>query len=267
MMTPTFVNNLDKALWYHHQPVYLALLRGLATGQPVSPGYLALTAQMTLEEIRSVLTNFRDIEYDPAGNLISAGLSLTPTPHRIWFNDQVLFAWCALDTLMYPVLLQQTAQVESPCPITGRLIRLTVTPTHFLNFDPPEAVVSIVVPACSHESCCTRGEFCNLVHFFTRKRRQIVGKPPTPKGRFFLLQRGMPWGRYSLNAVWDRRLSPSPSLINELRVLIALPAQNITTKTPPPCAPIHRGNLLRQSDHLRAQQLYLPGESCHSDGW
>ncbi|GAB4577329.1 MAG: hypothetical protein Fur0022_00600 [Anaerolineales bacterium] len=133
----------------------------------MSPSYLASTAQMTVEEVQSTLTTFPDLEYNQDGKIVSVGLSLLPTPHRLWFNEQALFAWCALDTLMYPVLLQQSAKVESPCLVTGQMIRLTVTPTRILNLEPPEAVVSLVAPTCSGQSCCTRGDFCDQVHFFS----------------------------------------------------------------------------------------------------
>src|SRR6266849_141318 len=160
-------DQLEKALWNHRQPLFRALLRALATGQPASAGQLAESLGISAEEVRSALRTFQDIQYDGAGNVVAAGLSLVPTPYRLWLDHQALFAWCALDTLMYPVLLKQTAQVESPCPATGTVIRLTVTPTELLNLDPVSAVVSIVVPTCSTESCSTRGEFCNLVHFFS----------------------------------------------------------------------------------------------------
>src|SRR5216684_527008 len=145
MTVESLADQLEKALWNHRHPLYRALLRALATGQPASAEQLAETLGISAEEVRSTLKTFQDIQYNAAGNVVAAGLSLVPTPHRLWLDHQPLFAWCALDTLMYPVLLHQTAQVESPCPASGTIIRLTVTPTQLLNLDPAGAVVSIVV--------------------------------------------------------------------------------------------------------------------------
>jgi Alkylmercury lyase/MerR family regulatory protein len=57
----------------------------------------------------------------------SLGLTLNPTPHRFELNERVLFTWCALDSLMFPGLIGQTAQVQSPCASTGTPIGVTVT--------------------------------------------------------------------------------------------------------------------------------------------
>lgn len=173
MTIQTLAAQLDKALWDHRQPIYLALLRGLSANTPVSPSHLAQTLKTDLAAIEAALKRLPDLEYDRSGNVISAGLSLIPTPHRIWFNHQALFAWCALDTLMYPVMLQQTAYVESPCPVTRNLVRLTVTPTQIESLNPAEAVVSIVVPDCSGQTCCTRADFCHQVHFFSSAEAAI----------------------------------------------------------------------------------------------
>ncbi len=182
MTTESLADQLEKALWNHRQPLYRTLLRALATGQPASADQLAETLGISAEEVRTTLQTFQDMQYDGAGNVVAAGLSLVPTPHRLWLDRQALFAWCALDTLMYPVLLHQTARVESPCPASGTMIRLTVTPTELLNLDPVSAVVSIVVPSCSTESCSTRGEFCNLVHFFSSAEVASGWRPTQPQG-------------------------------------------------------------------------------------
>src|SRR5713226_1438299 len=182
MTVESLADQLEKALWNHRQPLYRALLRALARGQPASADQLAETLGISAEEVRSKLMTFQDIQYDRAGNVVAAGLTVAPTPHRLWLDHQVLFAWCALDTLMYPVLLRQTAQVESPCPASGTVIRLTVTPTELLNLDPVSAVVSIVVPTCSTESCSTRGAFCDLVHFFSSAEAASAWRLSQPQG-------------------------------------------------------------------------------------
>ncbi|MBC8017220.1 MAG: hypothetical protein H7X83_01705 [Verrucomicrobia bacterium] len=94
-------------------------MRTLAKGKPVAQISIAGELGMSLCDVQAALTTFKDIEYDTDGNLVACGLSLSPTPHCFQVNGQNLFTWCALDALMYPVALQQTAQVESHCPVTG----------------------------------------------------------------------------------------------------------------------------------------------------
>ena len=182
-MAQALADQLQKALWRFHQPICLAILRALTAGQPVSPNQVAEVLHISGDEVRDALKTFQDIEYDRAGNVVAAGLSLIPAPHRIWFNNHALFAWCALDTLMYPVLLQQSARVESSCLITSLPIRLTVTPTQVLHLEPAQAVVSMVVPpCCSEESGNTRGTFCNLVHFFSSAEVGGAWRKSHPEG-------------------------------------------------------------------------------------
>jgi alkylmercury lyase len=39
-----------------------------------------------------------------------------------------LYTWCAADTLLFPVILASRPQIESLCPATDTVIRLTVDP-------------------------------------------------------------------------------------------------------------------------------------------
>ena len=99
----------------------LALFRLLAAGKPVSPEALATSLQRSLQEVQTLLHS-ADIRVDQAGNIIGHGLSLVPTPHQLHLGEQTLYAWCALDTLVFPALLGRAARVISSCPVTGRTI-------------------------------------------------------------------------------------------------------------------------------------------------
>jgi alkylmercury lyase len=146
--------------------IRLQLLRLLADGRPVSMEQLARALHIPPEQVGAELRRCGDVEFDAAGAIVGAGLSLTPTPHRFVIRGHQLFTWCALDTLMYPALLQAMAQVESPCPVSGQPIRLAVTPASVADMDPPNAVVSIVVPTAASACGDVRGAFCNHVSFF-----------------------------------------------------------------------------------------------------
>ena len=140
------------------------LLRLLARGKPVAPSEIAAATAVSLEEVRARLAAFPDAELDEDGNLVGMGLTLRPTQHRFQIDGRQLYTWCALDTLMYPLLLGGTANVESPCRATGEPVRVEVGPEGIRRVEPVTAVVSIVVPKDSTSNL--RGSFCSEVHFF-----------------------------------------------------------------------------------------------------
>src|SRR5438046_565653 len=148
-------------------PFCLQLLRLLAGGQPVTPSHLATALHFSHEEVAKNLRESPEIEFDHEGNIVGSGLTMIPTPHHFLVNGHELFTWCGLDALSYPVILKLPSRVESPCPVTGKKVRLTVTPERIDGLDPMDAVVSLVVPeatTCSHD---IRGKFCNFGHFFS----------------------------------------------------------------------------------------------------
>ncbi|MDI3389128.1 organomercurial lyase MerB [Streptomyces sp. B-S-A8] len=139
------------------------LLTLLATGAPVTIDRLARQAGRTVQEIREALADMPDTEYDTAGRIIGNGLTHNPTPHRYEADGRTLYAWCAMDTLVFPAVIGHTAQVTSPCRATGEPVRLTVTPDGPTDVEPATAVVSVVTPDAP---ASVRAAFCNQVHFF-----------------------------------------------------------------------------------------------------
>lgn len=145
------------AMWRH-----LILL--LADGQPVSLERLALALNRSSDEVGTMLRQLPSIEFDEHGNVVGAGLTLRPTPHRFTINDRTMFTWCALDALMFPKIVGQTVKVESPCAASGTPVRVKVTRDGVEQIDPPSAVVSLVVPEASED---IRRSFCGYVNFFS----------------------------------------------------------------------------------------------------
>jgi alkylmercury lyase len=129
----------------------------------VSPERVASVLGLAREEALEMLRQRPSLEWDEAGNIVGAGLTLRPTPHRFKLQDRSLFTWCALDSLMFPGLVGQTVEVESPCASTGRPVRVTVTPEGVEQVEPPDAVVSVVAPEASPD---VRRVFCDYVNFF-----------------------------------------------------------------------------------------------------
>lgn len=81
-----------------------------------------------------------------------------------------LSAWCALDTRFLPALLQQTATIESPSPVSHSQIRLPVSPERVEDVSPAGAVASIVIVDPSRDDMASAeamwSAFCDHVHFF-----------------------------------------------------------------------------------------------------
>ena len=150
------------------------LVQLLAQGRPAAPELLARRLNRELEEVRAILQAHPELEYDAQGNLVGSGLTLVPTAHQFRVEQRTLFAWCAFDTLTYPVELHLSAQVTSRCPVTGRSIQLTVTPEQVLDLDPGEAQVSLVVDVAAE--CCynVREDVCNYGHFFASREAALL---------------------------------------------------------------------------------------------
>lgn len=143
----------------------IPLVRLLVDGEPATVEQLAAAAGRTHEEVRRGLAAVPDTEYDDLGRIIGQGLTLRPTPHRFTVAGEELYTWCALDTLIFPALLDRPARVESVSPVSGEPIRVTVDPAEGVtSVEPATAVVSLVNP---EQITSIRSSFCNQVHYFT----------------------------------------------------------------------------------------------------
>lgn len=144
--------------------ILVPLLRLLSEGAPVSAEQLATASGRTIDEVRAGLAAVPDTEYDDEGRIVGQGLTLRPTAHRFTVDGRELYTWCALDTLMFPGLIDRTAQIESVSPSSGQPIRLTAEPHRVADLKPATAMVSLVNP---EDMSSIRSSFCNQVHFFT----------------------------------------------------------------------------------------------------
>src|SRR5258708_22026568 len=149
------------------------LWREIARGDPVSPQRVEQIAsaldlpQQTAHEVLDKMC-----ERDGDGNVVGiAGLSQNQHPHRFTVNGIRLATWCAWDALFLPVMLQQTALVTSPCPVTGETIRLTITPEGVTSYQPARTAISIVIPQPTKNGLESVEEiwmtFCHHIHFFS----------------------------------------------------------------------------------------------------
>jgi alkylmercury lyase len=79
-------------------------------------------------------------------------------------NGREFYVWCAADALSFPVILKQTAHIESPDPISGTKIRVIATPDKIDGIEPKTAVVSFIK---NIEVANVRSSFCHYVNFFS----------------------------------------------------------------------------------------------------
>jgi alkylmercury lyase len=142
-----------------------ALATRLVEGLPIPPREAAILLGLQESDLdtRLALLPFR-VDKDDKGFIVGAGLTLLPTRHQCVIDGRRLYTWCALDGLIFPILLGRTAHVTSPCAATGRTVTVTVSPDGLLAADPPEAVVSVVPLKKNVKDL--RQSFCLHVNFF-----------------------------------------------------------------------------------------------------
>jgi alkylmercury lyase len=148
----------------------------LANGYPVPPDEVALRLGVSPDSVTSTLREF-GAEFDKEGNIVGLGLTLVPTPHVYEVDGRKLYTWCAADALAFPAMLKQNANIESPDPVTGEKIRISVTPERVEKVDPKSAVVTWVKNIDVKD---IRGTGCNNVNFFSSPEtasKWIAGYP------------------------------------------------------------------------------------------
>jgi alkylmercury lyase len=151
------------------------VLRMLGRGRPVTRtdvDGLAPEAGIAPEEAQAFLREVS--ERDGADRIIGVlGLSLGEHPHRFSVNGRQMTTWCAEDTLFLPVLLGQTAAVESTSPVSRKPVRLTIAPDGVQAVRPIGAVVSIALvdpDRLAFESVeAIWMTFCRHIHFFAAR--------------------------------------------------------------------------------------------------
>jgi len=178
----------------------LPLWRLLAEGKPVSPGELATASRRSLPELQA-LVQTSDMRVDQAGNILAYGLSLQPTAHQLHLGEQALYTWCALDALVFPALLGRAARVISSCPVTGRAIRLTVTPEAVLDLEPAGAVVSIHLPGEDTDICNVQEDICNDGFFFVSHEVASTWPSLHPKAVLLSVEEAAQLGRVFASAI------------------------------------------------------------------
>ena len=149
----------------------LQLYRLLARGNPVRVEELAETLNRRSFQMHRTIDSWPSlVQQDEQKRVVGfGGLSLERTKHRFSIEGRSLYTWCAWDSLFIPEILGKTAHVQSECPVTGRPISVTVRTDGVSDCDPPEAIVSFLLPNAIDLEQDVRGSFCEYVHFFASR--------------------------------------------------------------------------------------------------
>ncbi len=149
------------------QVLALTLYRLLAAAEPVSPEQIARRAGLPIDQVNAVLKNWPGVFLDANRQVVGFwGLSLQETAHRFEVNGKTLYGWCAWDTLFIPALIGSAAKITSSCPVTGKEIRLTVSPEGVESVSPEQLVVSFLLPEKNIFRENIIASFCHYVSFF-----------------------------------------------------------------------------------------------------
>lgn len=159
----------------------------LADGEPVELARLADAAGWPVASVRAALAGLSGADWDEAGRLAGLGLTLRPTPHRFILRGHTLFTWCAMDTLLFPLILDEAAQVISTCPATRQPVSLTVSADGVSALAPAGAVVSEAGVTVSGTGAAgtvadVRSQVCDNGHFFVSAAAAAEWQARNPGG-------------------------------------------------------------------------------------
>ncbi len=155
------------------QTVAVALYRELARGSPVSAEQLAAALHVRPARARELLERpcIKAFVYpDEQSRVLGfGGLAAAPMHHKFEVGGRTLWTWCAWDALFIPAILGADALVESADPVSGVLVRLTVTRDGVAAVEPPSAVISFLLPDAEEfnkSAANVMAKFCHYGFFF-----------------------------------------------------------------------------------------------------
>ena len=162
----TIAERLSEQLRGAQKDLCRPIVQQVTRGKPVAPAALRASLQVSQNELEQRLAKLPpDVEFDRAGNIVGLGTTLVPTAHRFQLGGQLLYTWCAFDTVLFPPSLHVEAQVQSTCPVTGQPITFVATPEGVIrDLFPASGVMSLIVPA--QRGDCSRATFCQQSLFF-----------------------------------------------------------------------------------------------------
>lgn len=153
------------------QQISTEIYRLMSTGEPVDAAEVATAIGAPVELVNARLDSWPGVYRDPAGKVAGFwghAIEKLDPEYRFLIDGKTTYAWCALDTLFIPKILDKTARVDAFDPVTGEPVFLVVHPDGVRDVRPAGAVVSMVVPHAPFDYDVIEA-FCHRVLFFANE--------------------------------------------------------------------------------------------------
>jgi len=151
---------------YNNNPRgYTKVLNLLADGKAIQSSDIATAfgyPKLVVKAYFWASPPLNSFDLDSKNNIIGAGLTLKKTDHHFTIRGNQLYTWCAMDSLFFPLMLKESAQVMTPCPITKTPISLTISPDGISDLDVESAVASFMLPDINEAKSDIRASFCSF---------------------------------------------------------------------------------------------------------
>lgn len=174
------------------QRLIVPAYRLLADGRPVSPSVIAEAADLSPDEVETVLRDFGDVEWTSDGRVEGLGLTRRETPHRVRVGETQLYTWCAMDSLIAAAILDRPVRIESPDGTTGEQLVIEADGRRILAADPPSIVVSWYVDPSGEG---VRAAGCQFGHFFASNASAASWLAKYPQGGILSLEEALDTAR------------------------------------------------------------------------
>lgn len=192
----------------------LEIYRQLSLGKAVPRSTLAKTLEVTAQEVDALLEhpNLRWLTYaDTDGRITDfGGLTVREMPHRFTVDGRTLYTWCAWDSLFIPVILGQTAEVESQAPGGSARVRLRVTPGGVTRVEPRSAVMSFLLPTAQTfqgDALKAIATLCHYIFFFAERETALAWTAHHPDTLVISVSDAFELGRRMVAARWHPALA------------------------------------------------------------
>lgn len=162
--------------------VQVKLMKRLLAGGPVPPEEVARIAGRPAEDAPGLLAMAVEMgfaEVDDSGDLVGMVVAHKETRHAIAVGEARAHAWCAIDTLFLPAVLDEPLEVTSTCAETDLEISLEVGIDTVTSVSPDSVYVSLVAPGITEgvATCgsgmagltTSDGAFCGNSNFFASR--------------------------------------------------------------------------------------------------
>ncbi len=181
----------------------------LAQGSPVSRGRLQNeVTELGMDQEQADALVGAWTERDDAGNIVGLGITYNPTAHRMTIDGADMWAWCALDTLVFAIILDKQITIESAAPDSNEITRLEAGPDGVSQVDPADAVITYPLRDSDQVDVSSTmaiwGTFCHHSFFFPSRGQAEQWAADRDDIEILTLDEGFALAREWAGAFWLR---------------------------------------------------------------